>query len=328
LHLVAELDQLLGIAPAIDAGSPPIKSRKRGLGPGRLIVSLAGTMLAGGDFLIDPDHQRKDRAGLPLRAVPDVPASTTAIALGKRFCPEVSRGVERANAALVRKVFSLLPKKRREQLIATRPTIDLGPPRRQAGGCSPGPQVIGAVRVLQQLRRHRFSTSWVPRDRSLDGYKVVVVPGSDAHRPAPGGTAASLCRREAARSSSRARQRLRAKRGGGSYAPSAGKWVDRPIQHHLPPAVALGVAHPARTTRPEGTRGSTVARRSIPAKTLAEIVYPYFERSFDHFSGHSYTPPEKLSARAAVPCPQRESGRFRRTLLAGWRSKGTKSTVG
>ena len=64
-------------------------------------------MLAGGDFLIDLDHQRKDRAGLPLRAVPDVPASTTAISLGKRFCPEVRGGVGTANAALVRKVFGL-----------------------------------------------------------------------------------------------------------------------------------------------------------------------------------------------------------------------------
>lgn len=113
MHVVAKLDQLLGIAPAIDASSPPIKSRKRGLGLGRLIVSLAETMLAGGDFLVDLDHQRKDRAGLPLRAVQDVPASTTAIGLGKRFCPHVQEGVERANAALVRKVFRLLPKGRR-----------------------------------------------------------------------------------------------------------------------------------------------------------------------------------------------------------------------
>ena len=127
LQLVAKLDQLLGIARAIDDESVPIKSRRRGLGLGRLIVSLGETMLAGGDFLVDLDHQRKDRAGLPLRAVPEVPASTTAIALGKRFSPEVRKGVEEANKALVSKAFQLLPEERRRQLMAQRPTIDLDP---------------------------------------------------------------------------------------------------------------------------------------------------------------------------------------------------------
>lgn len=127
MHLVAKLDQLLGICSAIDAVSPPIKSRRRGLGLGGLIVSLGETMLAGGDFLVDLDHQRRDRAGLPLRAVPEMPASTTAIALGKRFSEEVRKGVEHANAVLIGKAFALLPEGRRQQLMAKRPTIDLGP---------------------------------------------------------------------------------------------------------------------------------------------------------------------------------------------------------
>ena len=42
-------------------------------------MSLAETMLAGGDFLSDLDHQRKDAAGLALRAVPEVPAATAVI---------------------------------------------------------------------------------------------------------------------------------------------------------------------------------------------------------------------------------------------------------
>ena len=127
LHLVAKLDELLGMSRTIDAASPRIKKRRRGLGMGKLVVSLAETVLSGGDFLADLDHQRKDAAGLRLRAVPDVPASTTVIGLGKRFSPEARRGVELANKALVAKAFALLPKARRDELASRRPTIDLDP---------------------------------------------------------------------------------------------------------------------------------------------------------------------------------------------------------
>jgi len=47
LHLVAKLDQLLGITDTIDAGGPSFKQRKRGLMLGGVMVSLAETMLAG-----------------------------------------------------------------------------------------------------------------------------------------------------------------------------------------------------------------------------------------------------------------------------------------
>ena len=94
---------------------------------GELMVSLAETVLAGGDFFIDLDHQREGTAGLALRAVPGVPASTTAIGLGKRFSAEVRASVEAANAALVKKAFGLLPESRRQLLASQRPTIDLGP---------------------------------------------------------------------------------------------------------------------------------------------------------------------------------------------------------
>jgi len=127
LHLVAKLDKLLGITPAIDDNGLPFKQRKRGLMLGGVMVSLAETMLAGGDFLCDLDHQRQDRVGLQLRAVPSVPASTTVIALGRRFDEQTRAHVERANATLVQGAFALLPGKRRVELIAQRPTIDLDP---------------------------------------------------------------------------------------------------------------------------------------------------------------------------------------------------------
>jgi hypothetical protein len=68
-----------------------------------------------------------DAAGLRLRAVPDVPASTTVIGLGKRFDELARAHVERANVALVKSTFALLPEKRRIDLVGQRPTIELDP---------------------------------------------------------------------------------------------------------------------------------------------------------------------------------------------------------
>ena len=127
LHLVAKLDELLGITTAIDAGAPSIKKRRRGLLLGGLMVAAAETMLSGGDFMSDLDNQRKDAAGLSLRAVPGVPASTTFIAIAKRFDAQARAHVERANATLVKKAYALVPERRRVELARQRPTIDLDP---------------------------------------------------------------------------------------------------------------------------------------------------------------------------------------------------------
>ncbi len=127
LHLVAKLDELLSISGTIAAFGSSFKKRDRGLTLGQLMVSLSETMLAGGDFLCDLDFQRADAAGLELRAVPDVPASVTVIGLGKRFDTATRAQVEDANAVPVKRAFSLLPDKRRAELLAERPTIDLGP---------------------------------------------------------------------------------------------------------------------------------------------------------------------------------------------------------
>ncbi len=124
---MAKLDKLVGISAAIDDGSPGFKARRRGLTLGRLMLSLAETMLSGGDFFCDLDHQRGDGAGVRLRAVPAIPAPTTAIGLGRRFTAAVAGQVEEANGRLVRDVFARLPAGRREKLASTRPTIDLDP---------------------------------------------------------------------------------------------------------------------------------------------------------------------------------------------------------
>jgi hypothetical protein len=59
-----QLDTALSITDTIDRMAPSVKPRRRGLHLGEVVVSLAETMLAGGDFLGDLDHQRKDAAGL------------------------------------------------------------------------------------------------------------------------------------------------------------------------------------------------------------------------------------------------------------------------
>ena len=127
LHLVAELDRVLGIVATLDASIGETRARRRGLSAGELTVSMAETMLAGGDFMCDLDAQRDDAAGRPLRAVSEIPASPTFIGRAKRFGDAVFFGLERANATLVGRWFSLLPDARRAELVATRPTIDLDP---------------------------------------------------------------------------------------------------------------------------------------------------------------------------------------------------------
>lgn len=88
---------------------------------------MAETMLAGGDFIVDLDHQRVDAAGAPLRAVQKIPASTTFLGRAKGFGEKVFSGIEEANATLVGHWFALLSAKRREELVAARPSVDLDP---------------------------------------------------------------------------------------------------------------------------------------------------------------------------------------------------------
>lgn len=127
LHLVSELDRVLSITTTLDAAIGETRARRRGLSAGELFVSMAETMLAGGDFMCDLDTQRNDVAGRPLRAVSEIPAAPTFIGRTKCFGDAVFTGVEQANAVLVQRWFALLSKDRRDALAAIRPTIDLDP---------------------------------------------------------------------------------------------------------------------------------------------------------------------------------------------------------
>jgi Transposase DDE domain group 1 len=127
LVLVAELDRVLGIGSVIDEQVGPIKTRRRGLGAGGLVLSVAEMMLAGGDFMCDLDVQRADAAGRELRAVPDIPSSPTFIALAKGFDEGVFGGLEAANGRLAGRWFAALDVERRQALVDVRPTLDLDP---------------------------------------------------------------------------------------------------------------------------------------------------------------------------------------------------------
>ncbi len=127
LHLVAEVERVLGVAATLDQHIGPVKARRRGLTAGEMVLAMTETMLGGGDFMCDLDNQRADTAGAALRAVPKIPAATTFIGVAKRFDAKVFAGVEAAVAKLVRRWFAMLPAERRAKLVASRPTIDLDP---------------------------------------------------------------------------------------------------------------------------------------------------------------------------------------------------------
>jgi hypothetical protein len=185
-------------------------------------------------------------------------------------------------------------------------------------GDAPGPAVIGAMRVLQQLR-HQFDV--VPIEAALASYPVVIAPdstpiGADlaarlrAHVDQGGSLVLSAA---AAAASADGTDLLRALGwrivGEAPYTTtflrlSPSKWLTPPV--------------------PEDVRihGESFLVDGIAAsETLVELVYPYFERAYDHFSGHSYTPPQRPSGHGAVV----QNGRvivFAVPLLAGVAEEG------
>ena len=127
LALVAETCRLLDVIGTVDRHVGPIKARNRGAGAGELLVGLAECMLAGGDFFADLDSLRADVAGAELRTVADPPASTTAVGLARRFGPDQLVGLRAAQAELVGRHVAAVPRERRRDLLAVRPTIDVDP---------------------------------------------------------------------------------------------------------------------------------------------------------------------------------------------------------
>ncbi len=127
LLLVAELADRLDLVGTLDRHIGKIKQRRRGVGGGGLVMALAESMLAGGDFLCDLDTLRADQAGAALRTVPRPPAPTTAAGLARRFGSEQLAGIEAGLAEVTARAVGLLGEARRQGLAAVRPTVGLGP---------------------------------------------------------------------------------------------------------------------------------------------------------------------------------------------------------
>lgn len=161
-------------------------------------------------------------------------------------------------------------------------------------GDAPGPSGLGAVRALQQLRQ-QFDL--VPPGTDLSAYRLVLVPettrvGPDLARKLRGYVTA-----------------------GGALVVVGPALVDDEGSPVIP-ELGIEVAGPSPYThtflRPlaggTATRGfdTVVYERGLrvrptgDAQALYGVVEPYFERAYDSFSGHRYTPPNKLSPWAAV----------------------------
>jgi len=127
LLLVAELADRLGLVATLDRHIGQVKQRRRGVSGGGLVMALAESMLAGGDFLCDLDSLRADQAGAALRTVARPPAPTTAAGLARRFGPAQLAGIEAGLAEVTARAVGLLGEPRRQGLCAVRPTVDLDP---------------------------------------------------------------------------------------------------------------------------------------------------------------------------------------------------------
>ncbi len=103
--VVGELCRRLGLVARLDraiegaGGGRAFKRRRRGASAGQLLVAMAESMLCGGDAFNDMEDLRADEAGAELRAVREVPASSTAAQLARRLDSEHLRAAEAALAS-------------------------------------------------------------------------------------------------------------------------------------------------------------------------------------------------------------------------------------
>ena len=161
-------------------------------------------------------------------------------------------------------------------------------------GDDPGPAGLGAVRALQQLRQ-QFDV--VPPDTDFSPYRLVIVP-------------------ETTRIDESLKSGLQTYlKEGGALIVSGPAALNENGQSTLPEAgIETHGALPSHTfLRP----GEEIKRglpefdfvmyepgfRMTPAAgscSLVQVVEPYFQRSYDRFSGHEYTPPDRVSPYSAV----------------------------
>lgn len=161
-------------------------------------------------------------------------------------------------------------------------------------GDNPGPAGVGIVRALQQLRQ-QFDL--VAPESDVSDYRLVIVPETTRV------------------TSAMARELSDYVAGGGALIVVGRALVDddgRPVMKEL--GIEVSGLSPYSHTFLRPLKGGTATegfdtvvyergfrvRPTGEAEALYGVVEPYFERSYDRFSGHLYTPPDKLSEWAAV----------------------------
>ncbi len=162
-------------------------------------------------------------------------------------------------------------------------------------GDNPGAAGLGATRALQQLQQQFDVVGPAAR---LDDYEVVLVAETT---PVDEALLVKLRAYLAAGGSlifsgqagfTEQGEPVLAEQGVTAGGPS-------PFTHtflRMSPAVSDGIPDYDHVTYESGFRIEPVAG----AESLVRVVEPYFERHFARFSGHSYTPPERLSRWSAV----------------------------
>lgn len=116
VEAVRELDRVLGITRALDAGIGAVKQRARGLSGGQTLMAMASAQLTGQDHMVGLDRRRADTAGQTLEPVP-TPASTTWAGIAKRFTGTHLAAIPAALKAINTGWVNRLPAARRGALL-------------------------------------------------------------------------------------------------------------------------------------------------------------------------------------------------------------------
>lgn len=157
-------------------------------------------------------------------------------------------------------------------------------------GDDPGPAGVGLIRALQQFHL-------IPPEADLSRYRVVIVP-------------------ETTRIDNELAARLRAFTAAGGALVVVGEALADEDGRPVLPELGIEVSGPSPYTatflrslaggQDTGGMDAVMYQRGLrlrptgTATALYGVVEPYFQRAYDRFSGHEYTPPDRLSDWAAV----------------------------
>ena len=162
-------------------------------------------------------------------------------------------------------------------------------------GDNPGPSGLGAVRALQQLRQ-QFDV--IPPNSDLSKYKLVIVPETTGIDERLKAKLQSYLENDGALIVS-----------GPAALDKAGRPIleemgiealgESPYSHtflHASEKVSKGLADYGYVMYEKGFRMKPLEG----AESLVKVGEPYFQREFNHFSGHEYTPEDQISEFSAV----------------------------